>query len=190
MTQMPARRIALPALVAPALVALALLALAAPAGAATLPRAAAACPAQYNVPRDAAAASQSVRCLLNAVRRSHGLKPLRRNFKLERAAGRYTSVMVRSNCFGHTCGASMSRRLLRTGYARGGHGFMLGENLGWGTGSHSTPRAMTTMWMRSPGHRANILGRSFREIGVSVKLARFQRAGRAGVYTVDFGRRF
>jgi uncharacterized protein YkwD len=39
-------------------------------------------------------------------------------------------------------------------------------------------------WMRSPGHRANVLKGSYKEIGIGIALA-----GRKTVYTTDFGRR-
>ena len=64
---------------------------------------------------------------------------------------------------------------------------MLGENLAWGTGSFSTPRSAMATWMSSPAHRANVLKRAYREIGVGVVLG-VPGAGAAGAtYTVDFG---
>ena len=39
-----------------------------------------------------------------------------------------------------------------------------GENIAFG---FETPRALVSAWMHSPGHRANILNRDFRRIGVS-----------------------
>ena len=34
---------------------------------------------------------------------------------------------------------------------------MIGENLAWGTSTLSTPEAIVTAWIASPGHLANIL---------------------------------
>lgn len=45
-------------------------------------------------------------------------------------------------------------------------------------------------WMRSPGHRANILSRTFREVGVGIAIGAPTTAGGvldAGTYTTDFG---
>ena len=45
-------------------------------------------------------------------------------------------------------------------------------------------------WMRSPGHRANILRRGFREIGIGiVARAPVAAAVRGATYTTDFGAR-
>jgi len=38
------------------------------------------------------------------------------------------------------------------------------ENIAYGC---STPRALFSAWMHTPGHRANILSRHFHRIGVS-----------------------
>lgn len=40
-----------------------------------------------------------------------------------------------------------------------------GENLAYG---YNTPEAVVTGWMNSPGHRANILGKQFNNIGIGV----------------------
>jgi uncharacterized protein YkwD len=45
-------------------------------------------------------------------------------------------------------------------------------------------------WMRSPGHRANILNARFREIGVGIAQGAPRGAGRtvrAGTYATEFG---
>jgi uncharacterized protein YkwD len=54
-----------------------------------------------------------------------------------------------------------------------------GENVAMG---YLTPRAVMRAWMNSPGHRANILSRSFRHIGV-------RRSGNGTLYwTMDLAR--
>jgi uncharacterized protein YkwD len=42
--------------------------------------------------------------------------------------------------------------------------------------------------MNSPGHRANILSRSFNRIGIGIARGT-PGSGRGGTYTTDFGRR-
>jgi uncharacterized protein YkwD len=44
----------------------------------------------------------------------------------------------------------------------------MGENLAWGTAELATPAAIVEAWLRSPGHRDNVLRPRFREIGVGV----------------------
>ena len=69
-------------------------------------------------------------------------------------------------------------------------GYEIGENIGWGTLSLATPRAIVAAWMASPGHRANILDAHFRDtaIGVSPHVPSSLSQGQAGgIYTQDFG---
>jgi uncharacterized protein YkwD len=63
----------------------------------------------------------------------------------------------------------------------------LGEDLAWGSGTLGTPREIVASWMASPGHRANILDRKFREGGMGVAFGD-PGAGEDGVtYALDFG---
>ncbi len=48
----------------------------------------------------------------------------------------------------------------------------LGENIAWLTGGTDTATRVVKLWMESPGHRENILNRSFRESGVGLSTAR------------------
>jgi uncharacterized protein YkwD len=131
----------------------------------------------------------AVLCLHNKVRAQNGLVPLRENGHLRRAARAHTRDMTAARYFEHTApgGATMVDRIMRADYVGKGQGWMLGENLAWGTGSLGTPRGAMKAWMDSPGHRANILKPGFRELGVGV-VAKVPVGGGAGAtYTVDFG---
>jgi uncharacterized protein YkwD len=129
-------------------------------------------------------------CRLNAARRHYGLRPLRLNRKLAAAARGHSSSMASSHFFSHNSrsGASFVDRIRRTGYLHGARSWNVGENIAWGTGRLGTPRAIARGWMNSPGHRANILSRSFRSIGIGISAG--TPYGRGGAtYTTDFGRR-
>jgi uncharacterized protein YkwD len=132
----------------------------------------------------------AVLCLHNRERAAHGLPSLRENTKLRRAAEGHSGAMVAGRFFAHEspAGADMSDRILRTGYARG-QGWSLGENIAWGTGRLATAAQIQRAWMESPGHRANILRRQFREIGIGIAIgAPVDPAGLDGAtYTADFG---
>jgi uncharacterized protein YkwD len=82
-------------------------------------------------------------------------------------------------------------RVRASGFLSNGHvGYTLGENIAWGTLWLGTPHAIVKAWMASPGHRANILNRSYRYtgIGVDASLPRSMSNGQAGgMYTQDFG---
>ena len=73
---------------------------------------------------------------------------------------------------------------------RGARSWTVGENLAWGSGTRSTPREIVNAWMKSPGHRANILQRRFREIGIGVVFeAPHGSSSTAATYTTTFGAR-
>ena len=123
----------------------------------------------------------------------YGLRRLKFNRRLARAARRHARDMARRNYFSHDTlgGGSFVDRIRHEGYLRGAHTWYVGENLAWGTMGSSRPRVIMQMWMNSPGHRANILNASFREIGIGVAYdSPIPRGGRpAGTYATDFGSR-
>ena len=112
----------------------------------------------------------AILCLHNKVRAEHGLPALRENTRLRKAALGHSKDMVKDRFFEHTTpkGATMVDRILRSKYVRDDDGWALGENLAWGTGSFGTPRGAVDNWMKSPGHRANLLRRSYRDVGIGV----------------------
>jgi uncharacterized protein YkwD len=87
-------------------------------------------------------------------------------------------------------GASAFDRVKRTRYTRGRTGWLIGENIAWASGSEAAPRSIMGLWMDSPGHRANILRRDYREIGIGVAFGTPDREVASGAtYTTDFGSR-
>ena len=135
-------------------------------------------------------------CLLNRVRARAGLPRLRLDPKLSHAARVHSRDMVRRGYFAHNSlnGRTPFQRMLSTRYVPRNASWWLGENIGWGTSSIADPAALVRMWMKSAPHRANILNRNFREIGIGIALgipvhsARLSRSSTAGAtYTTDFG---
>jgi uncharacterized protein YkwD len=128
-------------------------------------------------------------CLHNQIRARHGLPPLRENARLRRAALGHSRAMVGERYFEHTTpdGTTMVDRILRARYARPNDGWTIGENLAWGTGPLATARGAVDGWMASPGHRANILRRTYRELGVGIVLGVPVSDAAGATYTVDFG---
>jgi uncharacterized protein YkwD len=128
-------------------------------------------------------------CTLNAERARHGLPRLRLNKKLSVAARRHARDMVRRKYFSHDTlgGGSFVDRIRRAGYLKGANTWSVGENLAWGSHDRSAPRAITEMWMNSPGHRANILSASFREIGIGLAIGAPAPSGPAATYATEFG---
>ena len=131
----------------------------------------------------------AILCLHNEIRATSGLPKLREHKRLRKAALGHSRDMVKAGYFEHTTpkGVTMVDRILRARYVREDEGWMLGENLEWGTGALATPRGALEAWMKSPGHRANIMRRSFRELGVGVVLGVPVGDTAGATYTVDFG---
>jgi Cysteine-rich secretory protein family len=129
-------------------------------------------------------------CLLNKARRRRGLSPLRANRRLTRAATLHSVSMVRRHFFSHfePGGASPLDRIQGSGYLAGAHAYVYGENIGFGERRTSSARSMMRAWMNSSPHRANILTRGFREVGLGVARGIPGRSrARGGTYTTVFG---
>jgi uncharacterized protein YkwD len=155
-------------------------AVAAPGGCSNASAAAAAVPAP--------AVDSAVRCLVNLQRSRHGLSPLRLSDRLRLAASAHSADMVARSFFDHVSpgGLTVLDRVRRAGY----RGRTLGEDIGWGTYDLGTPAAIVEAWMDSPPHRAVILSRKFREIGVGVAVGTpSARTDDGAVYVLDAGRR-
>ena len=131
---------------------------------------------------------------LNAIRRSHGLTPLRLSQPLSAAADAHSRAMGRFGFFSHDSrdGSEFSSRVKRW-YGPGGYrSWAVGENLLWSSGQLSAAAAVK-LWMSSPGHRRNILTPRWREVGLSavaVSAAPGVFGGRdVVIVTSDFGAR-
>src|SRR5687767_14393932 len=81
-------------------------------------------------------------CLINNERAKHGMRRLRRNARLSRAARAHTQDMIARRYFDHTSpqGRDVVDRLLNTGYLKQVVSWVVGENLAWGGQSRGTPR--------------------------------------------------
>ena len=100
---------------------------------------------------------------MNRQRAAHGLEPLRLNTRLSLAANDRVEHMFEQRYFDHVApdGTQPFIWISRRGYDYR----MAGENLAVG---YTTADRVVSGWIRSPGHRANLLGRGFEEIGVAV----------------------
>ena len=78
--------------------------------------------------------------------------------------------MVAKRYFAHDSrsGARFSARIARTGWMSGRAKWSVGENIAWGSGSQAAPPSIVAAWMRSAGHRKNILSSRFRVIGIGI----------------------
>ncbi len=104
---------------------------------------------------------QEVVRLVNIERARNGLAALSEDWELSRVA-RYKSQDMRDKrYFSHTSPTYGSpydmMRAFGISYRTAGENIAMGQ---------STPAAVVSAWMNSPGHRANILSKSFTKIGV------------------------
>jgi len=116
--------------------------------------------------------------LVNAARADAGCGPVSASSALTAAAQAHSADMAANDYFSHTSqdGRSFGDRIRAAGYGGGS----MAENIAAGQSSASS---VVTVWMDSPGHRANILGCAYRHIGVGVA-----KGGSYGTYwTQDFG---
>jgi uncharacterized protein YkwD len=133
--------------------------------------------------------ANSALCLVNQERSSRGLRPLKANKRLAKAASGHARDMNARGYFSHDTegGGTFVDRIRKAGYMPARVFPTLGEDLAWGSGTLGTPREIVAAWMASPGHRANILDRKFREAGMGVAFGD-PGAGLDGVtYALDFG---
>jgi uncharacterized protein YkwD len=130
-------------------------------------------------------------CLVNKRRARRGIRNLKNNSTLYSAAQRHASDMVQNHYFSHTSkgGTAPAGRATAAGYTKKPR-WQVGENIAWGSGTLATPAAIVQAWMDSPGHRENLLRRSFREAGLAIALGTPDPStGAGGTYVQVFGRR-
>jgi uncharacterized protein YkwD len=100
--------------------------------------------------------------LVNEQRKKEGLDPLTFNPLLVKAARLHSINQAKQNKLAHELdGKAPSDRVKDVGYEGG----FVGENVAMG--QHSPAEAMNS-WMHSEGHRANILNKDYKEIGIGL----------------------
>ena len=125
--------------------------------------------------------------LHNQARAERGLRKLCVSATLTKAARAHSREMIARDYFAHNSrnGETPAARLRRFGYDWRAYG----ENVAWGSGPNASPGSRFGTWMKSAGHRTNILNNRFREIGVGTATGTFKGNANATAYTVDFGTR-
>ncbi|MDQ6810792.1 MAG: CAP domain-containing protein [Actinomycetota bacterium] len=143
---------------------------------------------------NATAVDTATACLINRVRVTFGLHPLRINHYLQGVANGQVKLMVRWNYFADVrpSGQTPAALIASTRYAKHAASLSTGENIGWAAGSDDTPASMVGAWMQSPAHRAVILAGGFHDFGVGVAPALpsvLQQSERGSTYAVEFAAR-
>jgi uncharacterized protein YkwD len=108
---------------------------------------------------------QAIFNLVNQARASNGLPALTLNAKLVQAAQIQAQAMASLNTMSHELPAAKYPTLTDRAAAVGYNFSTLGENIAEG---YPSPASVMDAWMNSPGHRANILGAGYIEMGVAI----------------------
>lgn len=106
---------------------------------------------------------QSLLQMHNIERHKIGANQLKLSTALCEAAQNHAIWMDANNKMSHTGSnrSSVATRVTQAGY----RSMMVGENIAHG---YSSPQAVMSGWLRSRGHRANILRKGYKEIGIGI----------------------
>lgn len=118
------------------------------------------------VAQDPSAAARATRCVVNEQRRK--VRNLRPQGTLAATAQRTAADLVRRRYWSHTTPEGRGPGWKMRKYRKGRRWFHVGENLAFEPGAAATPRAVVRAWMRSRTHRANVMARRFRELGIGI----------------------
>ncbi|WP_460666885.1 CAP domain-containing protein [Kribbella swartbergensis] len=120
----------------------------------------------------------------NAIRERQGCGRLRLDSALVEAAGRHASDMVRHHYMDHTNpdGQDPGDRMAAAGFRGSGWG----ENIAAG---YDSAQKVVAAWMKSEGHRKNILNCRFTVIGIGYDPGQVRSDWGPGSWVQDFGRR-
>ena len=113
---------------------------------------------------------------VNSYRAANGLPPLRLSRSLSRSSYAYARHLMRADRFGHSSHIRASSRF-----------HMLGENLAFSWGKRRSAGIPVRGWARSASHRALLLSRQFRFVGVGRSVGRFG-SRRATIWVLHAGR--
>lgn len=147
---------------------------------------AATCPNQTNASASPAAQEQSMRCMTDFARARAGLGPLDDSQQLDLSAAEKGADVLSCDSFSHTaCERDFAYWMRQSGYVSESC-WHVGENLAWGTGAYGTVRSIFQAWMRSPGHRRNILG-DYEDLGLDLQTGELGNLSGVDVWTAHFG---
>lgn len=126
--------------------------------------------------------------LHNKTRADRGLRKLCVHPALQKAARAHSVDMINRDYFSHNTkgsGKTFATRIKEAGYRYR----TAGENIAGGSGSLGSPDSIFKAWMKSSGHRANILNGKFREIGIGAAAGNYKGTNGYTMWTADFGAR-
>jgi uncharacterized protein YkwD len=129
--------------------------------------------------------------LHNQTRTDKGLSPLCVHPTLTEAARSHSQEMLDKSYLSHDSfnGENLETRLAHFGYTFPGYSsWKYGENISWGSSYMGEPENRFDAWMNSDDHKASIVNKDYREIGIGTGTGTYENNS-GKMYTVDFGTR-
>lgn len=150
-----------------------------------------ACPGDAMAPTTASSsdAAADLLCDMNVLRAGEGLPPLEIDRRLAQAAQGMADDLAAHRLFSHIAsdGETLTDRVTASGYV-GRDGWLLAENIGWGSRNLSSPFEVSQSWMGSPDHRRNLLDPDLTDVGIGLAAGAPAGVAQGGMYYVaDFG---
>ena len=146
------------------------------------------CPGQNNTSAPVYKQERAMQCMTNYARSRAGMGRYAKSAKLYDSADRKGDDILRCDSFSHyACGRDFTFWLKRVDFIGGC--WTAGENIAWGTGDLGSARSVFRAWMRSSGHRQNILAGDYSQLGVSLRRGTLDGNGGARVWVQHFGDR-
>jgi uncharacterized protein YkwD len=121
-------------------------------------------PTEIQAPQERINAITEVCKISNLERSKVGASPLVLDSRIIDVAQNFAEDMYQRNYFSHTNpeGLSVADRLKKNQVPW----TSAGENIAWG---QQSPREVMNAWMNSPGHRENLLNKSYKKIGIGLE---------------------
>jgi uncharacterized protein YkwD len=110
---------------------------------------------------------KSIICLVNVERRAAGARRVKGHKRLQKAATAHAKDMLSRTYFAHEGpgGPDLISRLQKAKFWPA----TAGENLGAATGAFANARSIVDAWMHSSGHKANMLDKRFKYLGIGIE---------------------
>lgn len=125
-------------------------------------------------------------CLVNYARTQAGEPALEETAALDESADDKAGDIIGCDSFSHyACGREFTYWMRATGYLST-QCWRAGENLAWGSGGYGTVTAILRAWLRSPTHRANLLG-DFTQVGTSLRVGTLEGDRGVHIWAQHFG---
>ncbi len=125
------------------------------------------CQVQYYTPTPTLSTQEmEEQCIIgiNEIRQQHGLQPLKHWPQLSDCAREHSKNMALKKCpFGHAGFDDRDKKMNKIASL-----YTFGENVAWNSGYDDPVQSAIEGWMKSQGHKENILNHEYEETGLGI----------------------